>query len=234
MNTIQKFLKQVPKVSAIYFITFKGTKKKYVGSSIDIHRRFRHHLQDLVACRHYNTHLQAAFNKYKIVGIGILEYVKPVDLIKREQHWIDVLKSANRDKGYNLTPTAGSSYGYRYNDASKRLMSLRKRDRKLSASHVQAMSFATKGVKKSPSHNLAVSNAKLKLSKDDILNTFCWAIEGVKIANIAKSLGTGTTTVRNILALRKSAYARMLETIPTLSDMVVIYNGNRTSQEARV
>ena len=51
--------------SGIYEIKFNECDKKYIGSSINIKRRFDNHICDLRKNRHRCIHLQRAFNKYE-------------------------------------------------------------------------------------------------------------------------------------------------------------------------
>ena len=48
----------------IYFILSMVDNKRYIGRSVDIHRRLNEHKSALIAQRHDNKHLQNAWNKY--------------------------------------------------------------------------------------------------------------------------------------------------------------------------
>lgn len=48
----------------IYAITLKGTKRRYIGSSINIQARWSRHVSLLQRNRHHTPHLQRAWNKY--------------------------------------------------------------------------------------------------------------------------------------------------------------------------
>lgn len=94
-----------PKRSGIYAIINTVDGKRYIGSSVDIERRFRHHRKDLVCDRHWNTYLQRAFNRYGEAAFlfEVLEEEIPVaDLLTAEQRWVDSARSWERDYGYNL------------------------------------------------------------------------------------------------------------------------------------
>ena len=88
--------------------------KRYVGSSAkSILKRMRKHRQDLSTGRHYNRHLQSAWNKYgsRKFAFVILERCDSEDCIVREQYWMDKYQSANPRFGYNIAPKAGSTLG---------------------------------------------------------------------------------------------------------------------------
>jgi group I intron endonuclease len=89
------------------------TDKVYVGSSLNISKRWSRHRTDLRLSRHSNQHLQSSWNKYgeRSFLFEILELTS--DLTVREQYWIDVLDACVY--GYNLCPVARSSRGRPYN-----------------------------------------------------------------------------------------------------------------------
>ena len=52
------------KIVGIYCITNKITNKIYIGSTIDINRRWKEHKKELSKNKHHNLYLQNSFNKY--------------------------------------------------------------------------------------------------------------------------------------------------------------------------
>lgn len=52
------------KISGVYLIFNRANKKKYVGSSINVYRRFKEHKTGLSKNKHNNRFLQFAWNKY--------------------------------------------------------------------------------------------------------------------------------------------------------------------------
>lgn len=117
MKNIEE-IKSYKKKSGIYYIIHETTKRVYIGSAVDLGRRIRQHYTDLTSNIHKNTYLQRTWNKNKVelFSFGIVEFVDSERLINREQFWIDFFQSANRDRGFNLTPTAGSTLGYKKTD----------------------------------------------------------------------------------------------------------------------
>lgn len=67
-----------------------------------------------------NIMLQQAFKKYGLANfsIQIWEYCDKSLLIKREQYYIDLFKPK-----YNLSPTAGSSFGVKHTKEARKNMS---------------------------------------------------------------------------------------------------------------
>lgn len=58
--------------SGVYLISNDTSKSKYVGSSVNIHKRWNGHKQELRKSKHGNAHLQKAYNKYDLNG----EFIK--------------------------------------------------------------------------------------------------------------------------------------------------------------
>jgi len=88
--------------------------KVYVGSAaVSFVSRKDSHWKCLQANTHPNRYLQAAWNKYGATSFAFeeLEWCLPDECVSKEQYWIDTLKSAQREFGYNLSPTAGSQLG---------------------------------------------------------------------------------------------------------------------------
>ncbi len=100
------------KVSGIYKIVNMANGKCYVGSAVNIMRRWAEHKTALNNQKHHSRHLQGAWNTYKSDSFGfvILEEVPKESLIQREQYWIDLLNAYGKG-GYNVTPKANSSLG---------------------------------------------------------------------------------------------------------------------------
>lgn len=98
--------------SGIYSIFNRITGKRYVGSSIDIGKRWYDHRLELKNGTHGNEILQNSWSKY---GEGAFEFevLEQLDyadaLIAREQYWIDHLKVTDRSRGYNICLFAGHS-----------------------------------------------------------------------------------------------------------------------------
>lgn len=89
--------------SGVYQIYNPYNQKRYIGSSINIEKRFKQHKSSLRGNRHHNQHLQNAWNKYKnILKFEPLEYCEPEYLLELEQYYIDYYNSADRRFGYNI------------------------------------------------------------------------------------------------------------------------------------
>lgn len=100
-------------MQGIYCIENKVDNKKYVGSSKNITRRLKYHHKSLLKSnKHWNGHLQSAWNKYGSENFEFYvleEVIEENNLTDREQHWMDLYNVCDREFGYNLAPKADRS-----------------------------------------------------------------------------------------------------------------------------
>lgn len=130
--------------SGIYIIVCLVSGNRYVGSAVNIAKRWDAHRNDLIARRHGNRHLQRAWDKYgaESFAFHVLEEVNDsADLIGCEQIWIDELKPE-----YNMAPTAGSMLGFLHSEATKLRISEAKSGKSLTAEHRRKISEALQGI----------------------------------------------------------------------------------------
>jgi group I intron endonuclease len=85
-----------PTYAGVYSITNISSGKRYIGSSGNLHARWKAHLKALKAGKHHCVYLQNAWNKHGAdqFEFQILEQCLPegVILVAREQVWIDKYK----------------------------------------------------------------------------------------------------------------------------------------------
>jgi len=109
--------------SGIYKITNKETGKFYVGSSVNIKRRWYMHKYELKRNNHGNKYLQNAWNKYgeEAFIFEIIKEVEPIKkkILKEEQFYLDTL-SPYDENGYNISKEAGNILGYRHTKEARR------------------------------------------------------------------------------------------------------------------
>ena len=82
--------------------------RRYIGSAIDIRRRWHQHRTELRCKRHGNSRLQAAWNKYgeNAMEFSVIIVCRAEDRAMFEQKCLDHLLPK-----YNLSPTVGSTLG---------------------------------------------------------------------------------------------------------------------------
>lgn len=97
------------KVPCVYTITNLVNNKQLVGYTSSFRRRKNEHFSHLRKNQHRNEHLQRAFNKYgeENFKMEILEeypnegYILP----SMENYWVNILRTNEREYGYNILPT---------------------------------------------------------------------------------------------------------------------------------
>ena len=161
--------------SGIYQITNQTNGKRYIGSAVNIRKRWTNHLFALRHQQHPNRHLQAAFDKYGETAFvfSTLEHIEnALQLIPREQYFLDMLKPE-----YNISPTARSALGVRRSPETRKKMSkawsLEKRQAKsgklrgtpLSEEHRQKISKAMSGARHPNFGQHPSAKTRMKMSK---------------------------------------------------------------------
>ena len=77
----------------IYKIQSKLDNRYYIGSSINIHKRWKEHKYELNNNRHSNSKLQNFVNKYSLDSLefNIIEECSKKELLSKEQNYLDKL-----------------------------------------------------------------------------------------------------------------------------------------------
>lgn len=127
----QNILKDNKGKAGIYIWTHIESGKRYVGSAVDLSKRFKTYFTENVLNqgRNLNSYINRALlqHGYSAFSLAIIEYIDTTDLDKkearelilsREQFYIDSLSPE-----YNILLTAGSSLGYIHREESIALMS---------------------------------------------------------------------------------------------------------------
>jgi len=142
-----KYLDLQYDLSGIYAIINCVNGKVYVGSAVDIKRRWIRHVHRLRVGTHTNPILQAAWNKYGEFAFDffVLEEVPDrIWLMLREQLWLNDVQPWKRENSYNILPTAESRLGHIESEETRRRKSIATRraklGRPLSQEHCEALS----------------------------------------------------------------------------------------------
>jgi group I intron endonuclease len=102
--------------SGVYEIRNIQNGHRYIGSAVNIYRRWKTHRSDLCRNKHHSAHLQRAWDKYgeECFEFSVVEYCDISQLIQREQKYID-----NWRPEYNCSPTAGSPKGVKHSEETR-------------------------------------------------------------------------------------------------------------------
>lgn len=123
----------------IYQIKNLVNGRVYIGSSVNIRRRFSTHRNMLARNNHHSTLLQRAWNKYgeAAFSFSVLEIVRdPLRLHIVENTYIQQLCAAVPAHGYNVCPAAGSTLGIKIGPLSP------EHRKKISDSHIGMVASA--------------------------------------------------------------------------------------------
>ena len=128
--------------SGIYCFTCLTNGKKYVGSSVNLGRRFSQYFNANYLKRHTDMLISRALLKYGYsnFNLEILEYCDSSELLTREQYYFDLLNPE-----YNILKNAYSLLGYKHSAESLAKISARALGRIFSEEHKTKMSEAKKG-----------------------------------------------------------------------------------------
>jgi len=148
LESLQIAKKALDGLSGIYGVVHIPTGTSYIGSSVDLGGRIMDHIQNNSS----NLHLQSAMVKYGLSHFAfvILENCIPSDLLKREQHFLDILFSLPADPNlrYNFARFAEASFkGLTHTPESKALISTSMTGNSHSDETRAKMSEAHKGLK---------------------------------------------------------------------------------------
>lgn len=156
--------------SGVYYITNLINRKMYVGSALDIRKRWRYHISCLNRNCHENEHLQRAWYKYskKSFYFGILELCNPEDLVEREQFLIDGFDTYK--SGYNRRPVAESQLGKRHSEETIEKMRKVHTGMFHSEESKKKMSIVQKGIRPSTETKERMSIAAKKRASSEELS----------------------------------------------------------------
>ena len=91
-------IRDLPSVAGVYVIENTQIKSYYVGSSSNVRQRVSAHRKQLEAHKHRNTILQRDWSQYgqHAFKVMVLEHCDVIQLVEREQHWIDRLVQSGK------------------------------------------------------------------------------------------------------------------------------------------
>jgi group I intron endonuclease len=148
-------------MTGIYAIINTINGKRYVGQSVNIHKRMQDHFRQLGRGKHICKYFQYAFNKAgaDVFGFAVLEECGKEALTEREQFWMDYY----RDRGlYNSVPAAGSNLGMRHTAEAKEKMAVARRGKHLTAEAREKIAAALTGQKRTAEARANMTEAQVK------------------------------------------------------------------------
>lgn len=106
--------------SGLYEIVHVCSGRRYIGSAVNIDKRWREHVRQLSTGKHHSKFMQRVWNKdgKDSFRFSVLIWCARADLLFYEQLCLDSFKPE-----FNSAPVAGSQLGYRHSDETRRRMS---------------------------------------------------------------------------------------------------------------
>ena len=183
----KEIFKENNKKSGVYRWTNLNTGFSYVGSSVNLSKRFTSYYSYSFLAKNnmiiYKALLKYGYSNFKL---EILEYCAPKECIEREQYYLDSLKPE-----YNIFKIAGSSLGHKHTEETLAKF----KERKFSPDHLKKLKAHLTILNKNQSEEqkLAARERMLKLNE----------AKGIRVE--VTDLRTNEITVYN--SLRKTAEA---------------------------
>lgn len=168
--------------SGIYCILNVSNRKRYIGQSVDIGKRKSSHFSALKYGRHFNRHLQQAYNKHGdcVFEFKVIEFCETWLLDERESYWIKKFMTTNVVFGYN-----NESGGHRekiISEYTRSIISKSNKGRPKSEEHRKRISEGLKGIPKPTLKGRKLSEeTRRKISEGHLPRT----IEDVKARHFA-------------------------------------------------
>lgn len=134
--------------SGIYQIKNLVNGKVYIGSAIDIKKRWALHEFQLKNNIHHSKYLQNSWNKHgeEFFVFEVIELIRnEEELLSREQYWMDFSQCYVSDNGYNVISKAGSHLGVKRSEESKLKMSIAQKNKVMPESAKKKLSEINKG-----------------------------------------------------------------------------------------
>lgn len=162
--------------SGIYEIVNLVNGHRYVGSAVDLEKRWKLHRINLRTKKHHNKHLQNAWNKYgsEHFRFRVIEHCFIFALIFREQYYIDTLNPQ-----YNLARKAGSALGIKHTSEELAKMSASQKGRKKSPEHIAKIRLMKQNISPETRAKMAAS-AKLRKTSPEARSNMSTAQTGRK------------------------------------------------------
>ena len=187
-------------ISGIYKIENQTNGKTYVGSSLDIGKRFCEHRAALRRGGHRCAGLQKAWTLYgeDMFAFIIVERCEPSERISREQTWLDITRSADSRFGYNSAPVAQSCLGTKRTDEQKAAARLRGLGRHVSTETRARISAAN--LRRDSAAAFVSSTRNAKLSVDDVEFIKRVRASGTSSLRLAEMFNVDRSTITRALA----------------------------------
>lgn len=174
-------------ISGIYKIKNTINNNFYIGSALNIRKRWNIHISDLRRGKHHSEHLQNAFNKYgeSAFEFSVIEICNKYELILMEQKWIDELNPK-----YNMCPKAGSPLGTKHGKETRAKIGLYHKGKIISEDQRKKISYAVRGD----------NNPRANLSNSDVIQIRHLWDSGMSPKDLSLKFDASKSTINAIIS----------------------------------
>jgi group I intron endonuclease len=200
-------------ITGIYKILNKINNKVYIGSAVNIRKRWRDHKWHLIHNIHHNSHLQSAWNKYSINNFefSIIIECTIEELLIKEKEFMLKFNSHDNVYGYNVNDPEHSFLNKKHSEKTKKILSLQKQgannpmfgkhgiehpmfEKPVSVKTRNKISLGRKGITVGENHPAA------KLKSEDIIKIReMYFIEGISQKDISKIFNVAHSNINSII-----------------------------------
>jgi group I intron endonuclease len=185
-----KYFKNNFKEGIIYKIENSLNFEFYIGSTINLKKRYYTHLNHIRSNKNTCVKLIRAVNKYKEENFifSIIEICEISNILNREQYYLDLL-----NPNYNIAKIAGSNTGIKRTKETKLKKSILQKEKwnekQYREKHLEALS---KNWKKGSEHKMA------KLTENDVKQIKIKLKEGINAKQVSSFLNVSYYSVKDI------------------------------------
>lgn len=211
-------------ISGIYIILNKITKLYYLGSSKKLVFRKYQHFENLKKNKHVNRYLQNAWNKYGEQNFEFIIIEPTIELLEREQYYLDMFTPYKKGVGYNIEKTvSGNTIKIRKNKRKNQSDVNKRKNVEKQKQRIKSMwkhrKFWAKGEDK--------TNAKL--STRDVVNIKNMHELGFHYSVISKLFKCSERNIRTIM--EGTGWAHVSPSIQLKEEKIIRKKKQKTFQE---
>lgn len=157
-------------ISGVYKFSTPKLESFYIGSSNNIGLRLANHKSQALGGKHFNTHFERWFNKYKDNIVFEVLCSCPVEYLqKMEQHCINVFKpNINKNKEVTNVACAGWSKGLNLSEEHKDSISTSLKNNPKVLDNLNKIRPNKKGIKLSEEHKSKIKESSKRGSKSAV------------------------------------------------------------------
>lgn len=157
-------------ISGVYKFSTPKSESFYIGSSNNIGLRLANHKSQALGGKHFNTHFERWFNKYKDNIVFEVLCSCPVEYLqKMEQHCINVFKpNINKNKEVTNVACAGWSKGLNLSEEHKDSISASLKNNPKVLDNLNKIRPNKKGIKLSEEHKSKIKESSKRGSKSAV------------------------------------------------------------------